>query len=71
PGEYSFDLAALQAERPEISSKTALRDWLDNTPFTRLRLRCRHTPPWIAGSGKYDIYETPDGESIIAEVIPK
>jgi hypothetical protein len=55
PGVYTLDWAALQRERPWLSSKKALADFLENTPFSELRLTCEHTPPWIENSGKYDI----------------
>lgn len=57
-GVYVLDLAALQTEFPEISSKKALSSFLEDTPFAELRLLCRHVPPWIENSGKYDIATT-------------
>jgi len=69
-GEYELDLVQLQMEHPEISSKMALKSWLTETPFTMLRLRCRHVPPWIIAQG-FKITETPDSENVIAEVRPK
>jgi hypothetical protein len=70
-GEYTFDLAALQLSNPEISSKMALQTWLEITPFTLLKLRCNHVPPWIIKTGRYTIAEVPDYENIIVEVRPK
>jgi len=55
PGVYSLDLIALQNECPEVSSKKAMADFLENTPFLELRLICKHIPPWIENSGKYEI----------------
>ena len=55
PGVYSLDLIALQIECPEVTSKKAMADFLENTPFLELRLICKHIPPWIENSGKYDI----------------
>jgi hypothetical protein len=55
PGVYSLDLIALQKEYPEVSSKKAMADFLENTPFLELRLTCKHIPPWIENSGKYNI----------------
>lgn len=46
-GIYSFSLTALQKQHPEISSKTALRSFLTETPFLHLDLLCSHLPPWI------------------------
>jgi len=55
PGVYTLDLVALQIECPEVTSKKAMADFLENTPFLELRLICKHIPPWIENSGKYDI----------------
>jgi len=55
PGVYSLDLIALQSECPEVTSKKAMADFLENTPFLELHLICKHIPPWIENSGKYDI----------------
>jgi len=55
PGIYSLDLVALQTECPEVTSKKAMADFLENTPFLELHLICRHIPPWIENSGKYNI----------------
>jgi len=55
PGVYSLDLIALQTECPEVTSKKAMADFLENTPFLELRLICKHIPPWIENSGKYNI----------------
>jgi len=55
PGVYLLDLIALQNECPEVSSKKAMADFLENTPFLELRLTCKHIPPWIENSGKYNI----------------
>ncbi len=62
PGVYFFDLALLQKEAPQVSSKQALRDFLEHTPFLELRLVCAHLPPWLE-SGPYDIQtrKTEDG----------
>jgi len=55
PGMYTLDLIALQNECPEVSSKKAMADFLENTPFLELHLICKHIPPWIENSGKYII----------------
>ncbi|MDR2575424.1 MAG: hypothetical protein LBC52_03175 [Treponema sp.] len=55
PGIYSLDLVTLQIECPEVTSKKAMADFLDNTPFLELHLICKHIPPWIENSGKYNI----------------
>lgn len=48
PGVYYLDLIKLQMESPEISSKKALKEFLDNTPFYELQLLCEHIPPWLS-----------------------
>lgn len=70
PGVYQLDLMKLQAANPEISSKQALRGFLDATPFYELRLICAHIPPWLE-SGPYDINSTPAGDTMIAAVRKK
>jgi len=55
PGVYYLDLIMLQTECPEVSSKKAMMSFFDTTPFLELRLICRHIPPWLENSGKYDI----------------
>ncbi len=46
-GRYRLDLIALQEQHPEISSKQALRPFLQSTPFYELHLVCSHLPPWL------------------------
>jgi predicted Fe-Mo cluster-binding NifX family protein len=55
PGIYALDLIALQSKYPEISSKMAMRDFLEKTPFMELHLKCRHVPPWLENAGKYEV----------------
>jgi hypothetical protein len=55
PGVFSLDLITLQIQCPEVTSKKAMADFLENTPFLELRLICKHIPPWIENSGKYNI----------------
>lgn len=45
-GNYLLDLIALQQAYPEISSKKALRRFLEVEPFLSLKLTCSHLPPW-------------------------
>lgn len=61
-GYYFLDLIMLQTENPEISTKMALADFLENTPFMMLTLRCNHIPPWIQKTGSYTI-ETKQADS--------
>lgn len=57
PGVYTLDLARLQKQYPELSSKQALGDFLTSTPFLELHLHCEHLPPWIKRAG----YQVEDG----------
>ena len=60
-GIFYLDLVLLQTECPEISSKKALKDFLNTTPFLELQLLCNHIPPWLE-NGEYEIssQKTPD-----------
>ncbi|MDR2295829.1 MAG: radical SAM protein [Clostridiales Family XIII bacterium] len=71
PGVYALDLIALLRERPELSSKKALAGFLENTPFSELRLTCKHVPPWIENSGKYDIQTLHAAEGVKRLVIAR
>ncbi len=54
PGIYFLDLAQLQKECPEISSKKALLPFFSNTPFLELQLVCAHIPPWLETDASYE-----------------
>lgn len=54
PGVFQLDLLELQEAYPDMSSKQALREFLETTPFYELRLRCAHVPPWLE-AGPYEI----------------
>ena len=66
-GVYTLDLAALQTAHPDISSKMALMEFFENTPFTELRLKCLHLPPWIARTGLYEIRPAGPGVYVICK----
>lgn len=69
-GVYQLNLVKLQAEHPDVSSKQALQEFLETTPFYELRLSCTHIPPWIE-LGPYDISSTPADGLILAAVRKK
>lgn len=46
-GRWFLDLISLQERHPEISSKKALRPFLQNQAFLELKLLCTHLPPWL------------------------
>ena len=70
PGVYHLDLVNLQQAYPEVSSKQALRDFLDSTPFYELRLVCAHLPPWLE-DGPYDISTEKTNAALIATIRKK
>jgi len=71
PGVYSLDLIALQNECPEVTSKKAMADFLENTPFLELHLTCKHIPPWIENSGKYNIQAKNSNDAVNAVITRK
>jgi len=46
-GRWFLDLISLQEKHPEISSKQALRSFLQKKTFFELQLLCTHLPPWL------------------------
>ena len=46
-GIYYLNLIELQESFPEISSKKALKSFMETAEFTELQLICRHLPPWL------------------------
>lgn len=46
-GRYFMDLILLQKTYPEMSSKKALKPFLETAHFYELKLICSHIPPWI------------------------
>lgn len=55
PGVYFFDLQKVQEACPEISSKKALKEFLDTIPFMELKLVCAHIPPWLQNDARFTI----------------
>lgn len=45
-GVYYLNLIELQQQFPEISSKKAMQNFMENTVFYRFELICNHLPPW-------------------------
>jgi hypothetical protein len=70
PGIYHLDLVAIQTLHPDISSKQAMTEFLNSTPFLELRLHCRHLPPWLETRTELEI-EILDGGETISAVIRK
>jgi hypothetical protein len=46
-GIYFLDLINLQLQHPEISSKKALKSFIQTTDFDKLEIICCHVPPWF------------------------
>ncbi|MDR2586710.1 MAG: hypothetical protein LBC23_00430 [Coriobacteriales bacterium] len=71
PGFYELDLIEAQSTYPELSSKKILTDFLENTPFLELHLRCKHVPPWIENSGAYCVQQSNAKDGAITAIISK
>lgn len=71
PGIYRLDLVAIQTLHPDISSKQAMTEFLNNTPFLELRLHCRHLPPWLETRTELEIEILSGGETISAVIRKK
>ncbi len=67
PGVFRLDLIRLQRERPDVSSKMALKAFLETAPFYELHLLCAHVPPWME-AGRYEIKTGPAEGSLLAVV---
>lgn len=69
-GIYFLDLAMLQNECPEISSKQALKDFLNETAFMELHMICKHIPPWLE-NGNYKITSSKNEDGNLFCIIAK
>jgi hypothetical protein len=70
PGVFYLDLLELHEASPEMSSKQALREFLETTPFYELRLKCAHIPLWLE-AGPYEITTEAGVDCTIATVRKK
>lgn len=70
PGIYVLDLIMLQKECPEISSKKALREFLDTVPFLELRIECAHIPPWLEREEGFE-FQCLSGDGAVHVVLTK
>lgn len=70
PGVYYLDLVALQTECPEVSSKQAMKEFFESTPFVELQLVCNHIPPWLDGMCM-DIKESKTADGKFRAIITK
>lgn len=73
-GIYYLDLIKLQAAYPDISSKKALRNFIDSTPFFRLDLICSHIPAWLKSSdyeNSLEISTKKSGSALLASISKK
>ena len=70
-GQWFLDLIALKEAHPEISSKQALRPFLQKKTFLKLKLLCTHLPPWLdvelpARHLSYTMEAQPDGRLMVS-----
>ena len=70
-GVYFFDLIKVQELFPEMSSKKALLDFFNLTPFMELKLICAHIPPWIESDGRFNIKAEKTGNGFNAIITYK
>lgn len=61
PGIWYLDLAELQTQCPEVTSKKAMLDFVKTVPFLELHLVCKHVPPWMERMGLEIDSEARDG----------
>jgi Fe-only nitrogenase accessory protein AnfO len=47
PGYFFISIREVQVNRPEISSKQVLQQFVQQGAFTELEIVCDHVPPWI------------------------
>lgn len=63
-GHYQLDLIRAQQAHPELSSKKAFRDFLDNAAFVTFTLTCSHLPPWTEAVAQTR------GLTVVTEALP-
>lgn len=51
-GYYYLDLEKLELTNPELSSKKAIRPFMEKTEFEILEVHCCHVPPWLIEDNK-------------------
>ncbi len=47
PGYFFVSIREVQGNRPEVSSKQVLQQFMQQGGFTELEIVCDHVPPWI------------------------
>lgn len=70
-GIYFLDLIMLQKECPEVSSKKALRKFLEDVPFLELDILCAHIPPWLEHDGRYELTKKAENGAIKVKLTKK
>lgn len=68
PGVFFFDFILAQEANPEISSKKALKAFLDTVPFMELRLVSAHVPPWLARDERFQIKTEKNGKALYSVI---
>lgn len=71
PGVYYLDLLHVQELHPELSSKKVLMEFLQETPFMELKLKCAHVPPWIEKDGRWKVQSAQCQKGIVAQITIK
>lgn len=47
PGKFTISIKEIQGNRPEVSSKQVLQQFIRSGGFIELAITCDHLPPWI------------------------
>ncbi len=68
PGIYFFDLMQAQEKYPEITSKKALKPFLDTVPFLELRFVCAHIPPWLEKDRRFKVKTEKNGKALYSVI---
>jgi len=69
PGVYTVDLAAIQKQYPELSSKMILKQFLKSAPFYELRITCSHVPVWLERETGFRIMQKREKGCLIVLVV--
>jgi len=75
PGNYTLSIREIQGNRPEVSSKQVLQQFIRRGEFLVLEITCSHVPPWIEVEAERRGYvleiEKPDKETVKVRLTTK
>ncbi|MFZ1128796.1 Fe-only nitrogenase accessory AnfO family protein [Methanoregula sp.] len=75
PGNYTISIREIQGNRPEVSSKQVLQQFIQRGEFLVLEITCSHVPPWIEVEAERRGYvleiEKPDKETVKVRLTTK